>query len=936
MKGKGGEKVIIPDAQSVYYSEETGTESIVLEDVFKPDYEPSETEILEYAAWLEMDIDNDGPLMWIAYQGLTTPLPENWRPIKNVKTADVYYFNFQTGESIWDHPLDEKFKTLYKRESQKRREGKPFKACPDDDTYEFVHGYPPPKDKKKNKKKESKGGLPEPLTKALCDASEKKTEGTPGSNSLAGARSKGKFGSLPSNPYKTKGSPLGPIASTESSMPAPALGRAALPGLGPSKSESPAAPITLRGLSSSKPLESKILSNPGNSATERSLEELTLEYQKLAEEEQRSAEQQQRRLKRQLDQELQDFELDLESKKNQIRREHLNQQSAWDQQLDEKRRNCESDLLEKYESWKKERDANHQSKVEEFKDDMKQSLDELTRKQDQLLQSLREDHDLDVETQRKAHENSLVKNPNPKFDDLRRQQEAAISNLLNDTEEEKRRLQLKLESDLRDLKDNHKKEEEEYNKKFIVKKESIQAEASRLEEQLRASRKNLNQLTLAIEKEKESIEETRQSRPVSSLSHLSEEMEEELAAARKRHELEKKQLDDQLAARKSEIDLKISALEQETRDKENRLLQVNQDLEATRSTIARQTPELEVLPIDDVDKEISQKHEAEKKKIQSTLDERKKEHNSRLRELENETETKEKSLRRVLQEANDHHTITMEELMSTYEYESQSQKAQLIATCEANVEKERSRLERDAIKQIESHAAHVNQQLSRQKEEEEQKMSNLVLQLRSESEQKKRELLKDGSTATIATHELDNKLDAFRTAEQQKLFTIKQQLTSESKIQEAHQRDQVNKDVQDRLKQFRELEEQHLKVACDEARYATDVKLKQITVKMNSELESKRTKIEEQIAESRRQLDLKQRELQQQQQQQQQQQHVFSSSPKSSEHASPEFIHQTLRTDLSSQHLEKEQLRQAKSYLRNQKKDLKSRQVCSFYFIPSV
>lgn len=35
------------------------------------------------------------------------PLPKNWKPCKTTDTEEIYYFNFQTGESTWDHPCDD-------------------------------------------------------------------------------------------------------------------------------------------------------------------------------------------------------------------------------------------------------------------------------------------------------------------------------------------------------------------------------------------------------------------------------------------------------------------------------------------------------------------------------------------------------------------------------------------------------------------------------------------------------------------------------------------------------------------------------------------------------------------------------------------------------------------------------------------------------------
>ena len=34
-------------------------------------------------------------------------------------TGDIYYFNFASGDSIWDHPCDEFYRTMVVEERQK-------------------------------------------------------------------------------------------------------------------------------------------------------------------------------------------------------------------------------------------------------------------------------------------------------------------------------------------------------------------------------------------------------------------------------------------------------------------------------------------------------------------------------------------------------------------------------------------------------------------------------------------------------------------------------------------------------------------------------------------------------------------------------------------------------------------------------------------------
>lgn len=97
-----------------------GIDSIVLEEEIDPNYVPSDPEVTEYAKWLGMDLDLDKDLFWIAREGLMAPLPKNWKPCKTKDTDDIYYFNFSTGESTWDHPCDGYYKKLYEEEKKKK------------------------------------------------------------------------------------------------------------------------------------------------------------------------------------------------------------------------------------------------------------------------------------------------------------------------------------------------------------------------------------------------------------------------------------------------------------------------------------------------------------------------------------------------------------------------------------------------------------------------------------------------------------------------------------------------------------------------------------------------------------------------------------------------------------------------------------------------
>jgi len=94
--------------------------SVVLEEHVDSEYEPTEQEILDYSEWLGMDAENDKDLMWIARAGLKVPLPAPWKPCTTGEENEVFYFNFETGESVWDHPCDEFHRLLYKREKARK------------------------------------------------------------------------------------------------------------------------------------------------------------------------------------------------------------------------------------------------------------------------------------------------------------------------------------------------------------------------------------------------------------------------------------------------------------------------------------------------------------------------------------------------------------------------------------------------------------------------------------------------------------------------------------------------------------------------------------------------------------------------------------------------------------------------------------------------
>jgi len=89
-------------------------------DPVTPDYEPTQEEIEEYATWLGANLETDRSLLWIARDALKSPIPEGWKLYERKdRASEPFYFNTKTGESLWDHPHDEYFRELFRKEKKK-------------------------------------------------------------------------------------------------------------------------------------------------------------------------------------------------------------------------------------------------------------------------------------------------------------------------------------------------------------------------------------------------------------------------------------------------------------------------------------------------------------------------------------------------------------------------------------------------------------------------------------------------------------------------------------------------------------------------------------------------------------------------------------------------------------------------------------------------
>ncbi|KAF6722394.1 Centrosomal protein of 164 kDa [Oryzias melastigma] len=120
-------------------------DQLILEEEYDENFIPSDKEIHEYAREIGIDPDKEPELLWLAKEGIKAPLPPEWKPCQDV-TGDIYYFNFSTGQSTWDHPCDEHYRQLVIQE----RERGPLP------TAATAEGLGAKKEKKKKKEKKEK------------------------------------------------------------------------------------------------------------------------------------------------------------------------------------------------------------------------------------------------------------------------------------------------------------------------------------------------------------------------------------------------------------------------------------------------------------------------------------------------------------------------------------------------------------------------------------------------------------------------------------------------------------------------------------------------------------------------------------------------------------------------------------------------------------
>ncbi|KAF2980484.1 hypothetical protein EK904_008782 [Melospiza melodia maxima] len=94
-------------------------DQLILEEDYNESYVPMEQEIRDFAPTIGIDPDKESELLWLARECLVTPLPPEWKACQAIAGGDVYFFNFESGLSTWEHPCDEHYKQLVIREREK-------------------------------------------------------------------------------------------------------------------------------------------------------------------------------------------------------------------------------------------------------------------------------------------------------------------------------------------------------------------------------------------------------------------------------------------------------------------------------------------------------------------------------------------------------------------------------------------------------------------------------------------------------------------------------------------------------------------------------------------------------------------------------------------------------------------------------------------------
>ncbi|RHY92510.1 hypothetical protein DYB35_000382 [Aphanomyces astaci] len=77
-------------------------------DKGSPEYKDA---VREYARTLGLDPDKEPQYLWIVEEALTAPVPDDWEQGES-DDGTIYYFNVNTEESVWEHPMDKHYSAM--------------------------------------------------------------------------------------------------------------------------------------------------------------------------------------------------------------------------------------------------------------------------------------------------------------------------------------------------------------------------------------------------------------------------------------------------------------------------------------------------------------------------------------------------------------------------------------------------------------------------------------------------------------------------------------------------------------------------------------------------------------------------------------------------------------------------------------------------------
>lgn len=89
--------------------------------------EPTDEEVLDYAVFLGLDPEADAELMYLARVGLKASIEGGWKTYQN-QEGRIFYFNFKTGVSSWDHPADETSLNMVREKKREKLLARPKKS----------------------------------------------------------------------------------------------------------------------------------------------------------------------------------------------------------------------------------------------------------------------------------------------------------------------------------------------------------------------------------------------------------------------------------------------------------------------------------------------------------------------------------------------------------------------------------------------------------------------------------------------------------------------------------------------------------------------------------------------------------------------------------------------------------------------------------------